>query len=151
MNQASNEIRCMLIPLREGRLLLPNALVAEIIGYRTPDPVQHDASWLQGRVNWHQREILVIDFERLLGKPDTGGGVRQRIAVCYALNPEQGWPLVGLVAQGIPRLLRVNREVVDSATGGPAGDSPIRMNLWVSGEELMVPDIDYLQAQLPAQ
>jgi len=141
----------MLLPLREGRLLLPNALVAEIIGYRTPDAIEHDASWLQGRVNWHRREILVIDFERLLGRPDIGAGVRQRIAVCYALNPDQGWPLVGLVAQGIPRLLRVHRDVIDSATSGSTGESPIRMTLWVSGEELMVPDIDYLQAQLPMQ
>jgi len=149
VSQADGEIRCMLLPLREGRLLLPTAVVAEIIGYRTPDPLAHKATWLQGRVNWHQRSILVIDFERMLGRPDVGSGVRQRIAVCFALNPDEGWPLLGLVAQGIPRLLRVNREVMESARSGPPGDSPIRMTLWVSGEELMVPDIDYLQARLP--
>ena len=44
MSQADGEIRCMLLPLREGRLLLPNAVVAEIIGYRTPDPLAHMAT-----------------------------------------------------------------------------------------------------------
>ena len=42
----------MLIPLREGRLLLPNATVAEVIGYREPDAVAFDADWLQGKVSW---------------------------------------------------------------------------------------------------
>jgi chemosensory pili system protein ChpC len=150
VRRIDSEIRCMLIPMREGRLLLPNATVAEIIGYREPDPVADAPTWLKGRVNWHQRDILVSDFERMLGRPDIGAGIRQRIAVCYALDPERGWPLLGLVAQGIPRLLRVNREAVESAHSGTHGESPVRMTLSVAGEELMVPDIDYLQAQLPA-
>ncbi|MCP5313215.1 MAG: chemotaxis protein CheW [Chromatiaceae bacterium] len=140
----------MLIPMREGRMLLPNATVAEIIGYREPDPISHPVSWIQGQINWHQRRILVVDFERLLGRQVIGAGVRQRIAVCYGLNPEKGWPLLGLVAQGIPRLLRVNREVIDAARSSQPGKAPVRMTLWSGGEELLVPDIDYLQSQLPA-
>lgn len=150
MNAIDKEIRCMLIPLHSVRLLLPNATVAEIIGYREPDPIAHDEPWVRGRVNWHQRNILVVDFEQLLGRPEMTAGVRQRIAVCYSLNPEHGWPLFGLVAQGIPRLLRVNRSIIESARGTSPGQSPVRMTVDVSGEELMVPDIDYLQSQLPS-
>ena len=149
MSQRDDEIRCMLIPLRDGRLLLPNAAVAEVIGYREPDALDHQLPWLQGKVGWHQRDIPVVDFERLLGRADTGGGIRQRIAVCYALQPESAWPLIGLVAQGIPRLLRVQREVIEFAGTPASGASPIRMRISVGGEELMVPDLDYLHTQLP--
>ena len=140
----------MLIPLRSGRLLLPSAAVAEVIGYRDPDRMPDAAAWLQGKVDWHQRKILVIDFERMLGRPVSGAGIRQRIPVCYALNPGGAWPLMGLVAQGIPRLLHVSPEALESAQGGAGGDSPIRMTVSVAGEELLVPDLDYLQARLPA-
>ncbi len=140
----------MLIPLHEGQLLLPNAAVAEVIGYREPDPVANAATWLQGTVSWHQRAIPVIDFERMLGHPELGAGIRQRIAVCYALSPDERRPMMGLVAQGIPRLLRVSRRAIESAFAGSAGGSPVRMTLSVGGEELMVPDLDYLQSQLPA-
>lgn len=150
MSQQVSEIRCLVIPLRSGSLLLPNTTVAEIIGYREPDPVDHDAPWLQGKVNWHQREILVVDFERMLGRGVGSGSIRQRIAVCYALKPEGDWPLVGLVAQGIPRLLRLNHAAIDEATTGLNGDSPVRMTVTVDGDQMMVPDLDYLQAQLPA-
>ncbi len=139
----------MLIPLRTGRLLLPNANVAEVIGYRDPDPIAEAAPWLRGRVHWQQRELPLIDFEKLLGRPDAPAGVRQRIVVCYALDTVSGWPLFGLVAQGIPRLLRVGQETIDSARGGVPAGSAVRMILSVAGEELMVPDLDYLQAKLP--
>ena len=150
MTQPAGEIRCMLIPLHEGHLLLPNATVAEVIGYRDPDPVDAAAAWLQGTVGWHQRAIPVVDFERMLGRPEQGAGIRQRIAVCYGLNPDQRRPMLGIVAQGIPRLLRVSRQAIASAFAGSAGGSPVRMTLSVGGEELMVPDLDYLQSQLPA-
>ena len=150
MTQPVGEIRCMLIPLHEGRLLLPNAAVAEVIGYRDPDLAEQDVAWLQGTVSWHQRAIPVVDFERMLGYPDMGAGIRQRIAVCYALNPDEQRPMIGLVAQGIPRLLRVNRQTIESANAGSSHGSPVRMTLSVGGEQFMVPDLDYLQAQLSA-
>jgi chemosensory pili system protein ChpC len=147
--QPDGEIRCMLVPLHDGRLLLPNAAVAEVIGYRDPEPLEHDAAWLQGKVSWHQREIPVIDFELMLGRPDLGAGIRQRIAVCYALRPDPAWPMLGLVAQGIPRLLRVSRAAIESAGAEKPGESPVQMTLSIAGEKLLVPDLEYLQAQLP--
>ena len=140
----------MLIPLRDGRLLLPNAAVAEVIGYRDPDPVDHKATWLQGKVSWHQRDIMVIDFERMLGLPVVGAGIRQRIAVCYSLGADHEWPLLGLVAQGIPRLLRVSGDLIESATAAPRNTSPVQMRLSIAGEELIVPDLTYLHGKLAA-
>lgn len=140
----------MLIPLRAGRLLLPSAAVAEVIGYREPEPVAGAPAWLQGRVNWQQRDLPVIDFERLLGQADAAAGIRQRIVVCYAPNAASGWPLFGLVSQGIPRLLRVAEQAIGPARGGDPGESAVHISLSVGGEEMMVPDLGYLQAQLPA-
>ena len=101
-------------------------------------------------VAWRQRQIPVIDFEALLGRPDLSAGIRQRIAVCYALEPDTVLPMLGLVAQGIPRLLRVSREIIESAEAGPGGGSPVQMTLSIGAEKLLVPDLDYIQAQLPA-
>lgn len=140
----------MLIPLRSRRLLLPSSTVAEVIGYRDPDPVDYRLRWVQGRVNWQQRDIPVVDFERFMGLPDAAPGIRQRIVVCYALDAASGWPLFGLVAQGIPRLLRVSSETIDSARGGRHGESAVRMTLSIGGDDVIVPDLDYLHTQFAA-
>lgn len=149
MSETIDEVRCMLIPLREGRLLLPSSCVAEVIGYRTPDVVDNQPKWMQGTVSWHQRNIPVVDFEGLLGRVLIGAGIRQRIAVCYAIGTNPQWPLFGIVAQGIPRLLRVSHEAIQSASGEKAGEKATRMRVTVGGESLIVPDLEFLQANLP--
>jgi len=150
VRQDDSDIRCMLIPLRSGRLLLPNAAVAEVIGYRQPDAMNSNADWLQGKVSYHQRDIPVVDFEYLIGKVEGAASIRQRIAVCYAPDPEATWPLIGVVAQGIPRLLHLGCDAIEAASEGRAGDGPVRITLSVAGDKLLLPDLDYLQAQLPA-
>lgn len=147
MSKVPADIRCMLIPLHDQRLLLPNAAVAEIIGYRDPDLIADAGPGVQGTVSWRQREVPVIDFERLMGAGERPPGIRQRIAVCYAPNTEDGgWPLIGLVSQGIPRLLRLARHAIEEATSGPHGESAIQMRITVGGERMVVPDFTYLQA-----
>ena len=47
------------------------------------------------------------------------------------------------------RLLRVQREVIEFAGTPASGASPVRMRISVGGEELIVPDLDYLHTQLP--
>jgi len=148
VSETPDDIRCMLIPLHAGRLVLPNSAVAEIIGYRDPDPSATPMPGLQGMINWRQREVPVIDFERLMGAAEQAPGIRQRIAICYAPDYQARWPLLGLVAQGIPRLLRLGHDLIEEATSGPHGESAIKMRIIVGGESLTVPDIAYLQAGL---
>lgn len=150
MIDSDREIRCMLVPLRKGRLIVPNAAVAEVIGYREPDPLQSVGPWLQGVVSWHQRELPVLDFEYLDDEPNVAAGIRQRIAVCYAVDQQARWPLFGLVAQGIPRLMRLREENMDTASGHTAGSRAERARFWVGEDEFILPDFDYLGARLAA-
>ena len=142
------DVRCMLIPMRHGRMLLPSAAVAEVIGYRTPDALDKQPHWVQGTVGWRQRDIPVLDFERLMGRDDLGAGIRQRIAVCYAIGGNADWPLLGLLTQGIPRLLRVSKNSIQVASGEEAGVKPVRMSVSIAGESLIVPDLEFVQAKL---
>lgn len=150
MSEAGREVRCMLIPLHRDRLLLPNATVAEIIGYRDPDRIDGAPDWISGQVNWHQRQVPVVDFERLLGRGNLPPGIRQRIAICYAPEPEQSCPLFGIIAQGIPRLLRVDRSSIDSAEHLQRHVPSVQMRVIIDGEPLLVPELSYLQQQVAA-
>ena len=148
MSDAPEDIRCMMLPLHVGCLVLPNETVAEIIGYREPDPIEAEGVGVQGKVTWRQREVPLIDFERFMGAGEQPPSIRQRIAICYTPDPEAGRPLIGLVSQGIPRLLRIEQNAIEDATEGPHGDSAIKMRIKVGGETLTVPDIVYLQSRL---
>jgi len=49
------DIRGVLITVTQGRLLLPNASVAEVITYSEPEPVGDAPEWLLGRVRVARR------------------------------------------------------------------------------------------------
>jgi iron complex outermembrane receptor protein len=48
MAELPREIRGVMVPVTEGRLLLPNATVAEVISYTKPEPVSGAPTWLLG-------------------------------------------------------------------------------------------------------
>lgn len=149
MSESAREIRCMLIPLHgEERLLVPNAAVVEIIGYRDPVAAGWTQPWVQGTIKWHQHQVPVIDFENIDGEAGLKASIRQRIVVCYSPDETGTWPLVGFVSQGIPRLVRVSEELIDDATEGPSGESAIQMRLRIGDDNFIVPDLAYLMGML---
>ena len=96
--KAVTEIRAVLIPLESGRLLLPNATVAEVVGYQPPEPVEGGPDWLLGEVEWRQNRIPVVAFERTLGGNPGDAGHRARIVICNTLNGNAERPHIGILA-----------------------------------------------------
>lgn len=142
--KAATEIRAVLIPLRSGSLLLPNATVAEVVGYRPPDPVEGGPDWLLGEVEWRQNRIPVVAFERTLGGESGDAGHRARIVVCNTLNGNADRPHIGILAQSIPRLVRVleaGLEVREAEIDG----APVLRGVSVNGEAAWIPDLDLLE------
>ncbi|HIP53349.1 MAG TPA: chemotaxis protein CheW [Chromatiales bacterium] len=101
------ELLALLIPLHEDFMLLPNAAVAEVIGYREAEPLAHTPDWLAGEIQWRREPTPVIRFERLAGLPAGPPGHRARICMVNTLTPESRIPYFGVIAQGIPRLVRI--------------------------------------------
>ena len=52
----STDIRGVLISVTGGKMLLPNASVAEVITYSDPEPVVGAPAWLLGRARWRARQ-----------------------------------------------------------------------------------------------
>lgn len=150
IGEANGEVRCMLVPLHVGRMIIPNAAVAEVIGYREPQPLDVPVAGVRGIVSWRQRDIPVVDFERFLGGARRPGSVRQRIVICHMPFVDTRWPIIGLLAQGIPRLLRVGQDNIDFALRPLRKDSDVRLRISIYDEEFLVPDLDRLQDHLNA-
>ena len=93
-SQRDDEIplRCSSL-LRDGRLLLLNARLAEVIGYREPDALINPLPWLQGgrrlaparypggRFRASARDVRIA-----------GGGIRSVSPCCALQPPESAWP-----------------------------------------------------------
>jgi chemosensory pili system protein ChpC len=146
--EVAGEIRGVLIPLAGKQLLMPNALVAEVVNYQAPQPIEDAPSWLKGNMGWRGEILPVVSMETLMQIPESALGHRARIVVCNTTSGNARLPYLGVIAQSIPRLVRItqdNLEPVDEdslqVTGTVAG-------VRIAGEEASIPDLDTLEQAL---
>lgn len=147
--QTQLEVRGVLLPLKAGQLLLPNASVSEVIGYRDPEPPPEDApAWLLGIMSWRQYPIPLVSFDSLLGLSDTSIGARARIAICNTLNGNVDRPYVGILLRSIPHLVRVIEPLITPMEQPGDVDEMVARKVRISGQEAWIPDLDALESAL---
>ena len=109
---APRDIRGVLITVTHGRLLLPNASVAEIITYSDPEPVENAPDWLLGRVRWRGWRLPLLSFSRLAGWSTEDGQMGAKVAVLKALGNNPKLPFFAVLSQGFPRLVTVAKSAL---------------------------------------
>ena len=110
MEREADELYSMLVPLHQHRLIVPRACVAEVVRHSLSAGLPDEPSWLRGRMPWLDREIPVISFEELAGLPFAESGGRTRITVFHALAGVLPTGAFGVLSEGFPQLVRVNRQ-----------------------------------------
>ena len=149
MTDASQELYSLLVPLSEDRLIVPRACVAEVVRFTPPEQEAGAHDWMMGSVNWNGRPLPVVSFEGALGKdvpPITG---RTRIVVFYANTGQLKTGHFGVLTQGFPQLVRVNKDVLQlHTTDGWPKDAPVLCRVKMINEFPLIPDLEKLEAML---
>lgn len=149
MSTDETELYSLLVPLSEDRLIVPRACVAEVVRFSAPEKEAGAHDWMLGRVNWNGRELPVTSFEGMLGKevPDATG--RTRIVVFYASSGQLKTGFFGVLTQGFPQLVRVNRDVLKlHSTDGWPDAAPVLCRVKMINEFPLIPDLERLEAML---
>ena len=148
-NTPSHDIRGVLIQIAGGRLLLPNATIAEVLSFADPDPVANTPNWLLGRIRWRGWQLPLIAFSRLSGIADEKGGLGSKVIVLKALGGDAKTPYFALLTQGFPRLVTVSEDTV-VADGGdddllPAG---VQARVMLNEDNALLPDLERVEAMI---
>ncbi len=152
MNAAAEELYSLLVPLADDRLIVPRACVAEVVRYSEPDQDPGSQNWMLGNVNWSGRELPVVSFEGTIDKDIPAVTGRTRIVVFYASTGQIKSGFFGVLTQGFPQLVRVNREVLklDSKEGWP-DSAPVLCRVKMINEYPLVPNLEALESMLAAE
>lgn len=144
-----SEVRSVLIPLADRQLLLPNAVVAEVIGYQEADPVEGQHAWFLGNMAWRGVLIPVVSFEAMLGGEVMTPGHRGRIAIMNALGGNPRLSHFGVVVQAIPSLVRVSADnVLPLPEAADQGDPLIRQAVEIDLSPAYIPDLDEAERRI---
>jgi chemosensory pili system protein ChpC len=138
---AETEIRSVMVPVTDAELLLPNASVAEIVGYSQPEPIDQAPDWLLGNVLWHGWQVPVMSFGVLTEQFESESVDGAKICVTKSLISNERMPYIGILAQGFPRLVTVTESVL---TEVPESSSHIAIagKVIIGDREAFVPDLD---------
>jgi chemosensory pili system protein ChpC len=149
MAERVTEIYSLLIPLTDGRLIIPRACVAEVIGFLTPSEMTGAPPWYVGTVPWNGRHVPLVSFEGACGNniPPASGRTRIVVLPCMGTKVDAGY--IGLVSQGFPQLVRVSSDVVrpDNSRVFPER-APIICQVRMVNEAPLVPDLDRIEEMI---
>jgi chemosensory pili system protein ChpC len=136
-----NDIRGVLINVTGGRLLLPNANVAEIITFSDPEAVANAPDWLLGRIRWRGWRLPLMSFSKFAGWGSEKGTFGTKVAVLKALGNNAKLPYFALLSTGFPRLVTVstaNLQEVHDMKELPIG---IYSKVMLNDDDAIVPDM----------
>lgn len=147
MEQTAEELYSLLIPLSQHRLIVPRVCVSEVVRYVMSADAQRDPSWFRGRLPWNDREIPVVSFEELAGLPYLQPGGRTRVAVFSGVTGTLEAGAFGILTEGFPQLVRVNRGVLepDTSSSWPDG-GPVLCQIRMINEHPLIPDLERIEA-----
>jgi chemosensory pili system protein ChpC len=149
MSAAAEELYSLLVPLSEDRLIVPRACVAEVVRFSKAEQQEGAHDWMLGTINWNGRQLPVVSFEGAIGKEVPVVTGRARVVVFYASTRQLKTGYFGVLTQGFPQLVRVNRDVLKlEAKDGWPEDAPVLCRVRMINEFPMIPDLEKLEAML---
>jgi len=145
----ADELYSLLVPLSGDRLIVPRACVAEVVRFSAPEQEEGAHAWMLGNVSWNGRNLPVISFEGALGNDVPVATGRTRVVVFHASTGELRTGYFGILTQGFPQLVRVNKDVLKlEAKDGWPEEAPVLCRVRMINEFPLIPDLERLEAML---
>ncbi len=148
MAELPREIRGVMVPVTEGRVLLPNATVAEVISYTTPEAIAGAPPWLLGRLTWRGWRLPLVSLPILTGRLSEEDRSNARVAVLKALGGNAGMPFIALLVQGFPRLTTITQELLIATSDDELHAPGVRAEVLVRDDRAIIPDLDMIEGMV---
>lgn len=146
MTASTDELYSLLIPLSQERLIVPRACVAEVVRYAPLEDSEGMPHWYRGQIAWNDRRVPVISFEALAGLTPAEPGGRTRVAIIAAIGGRLASGYFGVLTEGFPQLVRVNREVVlPAARQAWPENGPVLCQIRMINEYPLIPDLETIE------
>jgi len=139
----ANELSCIVIPLEDTQLLLPNVCVAEILPWRRVRTLAETPAWCLGLLGWRGEMVPVVRFETLNGKPGPARKAGRCMVVMNRARNAKGLPFYALAVEGLPRLVQLTSEDLDSESCrlGPAETAVVKLGTEIA----VIPNLNMIE------
>jgi len=141
------ELACVLVPLHDRLILLPNVTVAEVVRMQRVQPVGNAPDWLVGMTSWRGKVIPVLSPEAVLADPGAPAPPAPSpscsLLVMNRSRPVDGLEFYVLLVRAMPRMLWVAAEDLGVVDGTLKAGEAARLEL--GRDEVSVPRLAYFE------
>lgn len=135
-------VHCMLIPLSQHYLLLPNSSISQVIpkaGIRSDSDRQ---SWLDF-MDWQQQRIPVVHLEQLLNDEPTQDS-SNKLCIINGINTEAEVASYAIPCSGSPQLITLNQAAL-RLTHDDNSSPYLHCQIKISNKVALIPNLDALE------
>lgn len=148
MNESTNEIRGLMVTVTQGRVLIPNANVSEIITAATPEPIAQAPDWLMGQVRWRGWRVPLFSFSILAGLAAAENALNAKVIILKTLSAQGKIPYIAMLCLGFPRLTTITPDILIPLETGGAERAGVRVQVMVRDTPAFIPDLRDIEARV---
>ena len=145
MAEDTKTIKCVILTLRKENVIVPNALVAEIISVKDIQQSENNPDWFLGTMTWRGADVPLLSFEASGGEKISKVNLNTQAVVLYAVG-ETGevseHPYLGLVMSGVPHVSNFTRDQVKADDQAEEEHPMIAQKVRINGASVSILDVD---------
>lgn len=141
----TQSIKCVIFTLRKENVLVPNALVAEIISVKDIEETADSPRWLMGNMKWRGADVPLLSFEAAGGEDISKVNLNTQAVVLYAVGKGgdvSDSPYLGLVMSGVPHVSHFSREQIKKDNEVIDDHPMIAQKVRINGASVSILDVD---------
>ena len=102
---ATNKLRCILLPTADYKLILPHSSVEEILPFAVIDEKKDSSNYILGILNWRRYKLPLISMEVLNNQSRPEIKRRTRAAVVQFVSADGEVKYFSIILSGMPKMI----------------------------------------------
>ncbi len=147
---APTSINALLSFIEGGRMIIPDALIAEIVDFQPTHAESDDVpTWYLGKLPWRGIYIPLISVEALNNDSFFRQSRLLKIIVIHGVFNRETMPYWAFVALETPKMQRIQKDALVQDEEAQTGVVEI-MKAQLGDESIIVPDIEKIEKEIVA-
>jgi len=138
-------IPCMLIPLHQHYMLLPNTAIAEVIPMPNIIPAEDKPGYCVGQYQWDIHQLMILDLENLVEADDSHSDEANKLCIIYSINQENKLHAYALPCHGAPQLIHLNESALKLVDDEEVTSEFLHCRTHIGNKIAYIPNLDRLE------
>jgi chemotaxis signal transduction protein len=145
MRNKKELIKCVILTLRKQNVLVPNALIAEIVSVKDIETSENTPSWYVGDMKWGDTDIPLLSFEASGGEKISRVNLNTQAVVLLAVGNSgevSEKPYLAMVMSGVPHVSEFSRDQMKIDKEAIQEHPMVAQNVRINGASVSILDVD---------